>query len=76
MKILQALLKFVLPNKALNAIKADSQKWFFICPNCDYQIPYLDAGAIRYKAFNAKKRALGKCPQCRRWVMFRTIRME
>jgi DNA-directed RNA polymerase subunit RPC12/RpoP len=55
-------LKFILPARAFNAIRADTKKWLVECP-CGHKRDLWDAGGVRYKATGSPKE-IARCPAC------------
>ena len=55
-------LKFILPAKAFEAVKAGTKQWLAECP-CGHKRDVWDSGGVRYKAAG-EPRWLGYCPAC------------
>lgn len=55
-------LRFILPTRAFEAVKAGTKEWLMECP-CGYKQDFWDAGGVRYKAVG-EPRQLYKCTKC------------
>lgn len=64
-------LKFILPGRAFEAVRAGTKKWLMECP-CGHKRDVWDAGGVRYKAVG-EPRQLSLCPVCgkNRWHKIR-----
>lgn len=60
-------LKFILPEKWFNAIRADTKKWLMEC-RCVHKRDVWDSGGIRYKA-SGERSELARCPACGKMTM-------
>jgi hypothetical protein len=56
-------LKFILPARAFEAVKAGTKKWLIEC-KCGHLRDLWDEGGVRYKASGEPRQYL-KCPKCR-----------
>ena len=56
------LLKFILPARAFEAVKAGTKEWLAEC-SCGHKQDVWDSGDVRYKA-TGEPRRLGYCPAC------------
>jgi len=56
-------LKFILPAKAFEAVKAGTKEWLIECRSSGYKRDIWDEGGTRYKA-KGEPVSLGKCSKC------------
>lgn len=56
-------LKFILPEKWFEAVKAGTKQWLIECRSCGHKRDIWDEGGIRYKAAGEPV-SLGVCPIC------------
>jgi len=57
-------LKFILPARAFEAIKAGTKLWLIEC-KCGLKRDFWDLGGVRYKAIGEPRQLLA-CPRCRK----------
>ena len=74
-KIIQKILKFILPKNYFFKIEEESKKWFITC-GCGYEQSVWEAGGLRAYATCNNKPALGYCPMCRKLKIMRLIKKE
>jgi len=55
-------LKFILPARTFNAVRAGTKMWLLECP-CGHKRDLWDAGGVRYKATGSPKE-IARCPAC------------
>ncbi len=55
-------LRFILPERAFEAVKAGTKQWLMACP-CGHKRDVWDAGGVRYKAVG-EPRQYNHCPAC------------
>ena len=73
-------LRFILPERAFEAVKAGTKEWLIECP-CGHKQDFWDAGGVRYKAAGEPRQLLA-CPVCARlrWHKIRkkteTVKVE
>jgi len=58
-------LTFVLPPRALAAVRAGTREWLMECRSCGHKRDLWDEGGVRYKAAGEPRR-LYTCPRCGR----------
>jgi len=63
-------LKFILPAKAFNAVRAGTKLWLIECP-CGHKRDLWDLGGVRYKAAGKPRRPC-VCPECWRLTWHKT----
>lgn len=57
-------LKWILPARAFEAVRAGTKEWLAECA-CGHRRDVWDSGGVRYKAAG-EPRQVGYCPSCRR----------
>ena len=57
-------LRFILPTRAFNTVRAGTKLWLIECP-CGHKRDLWDLGGVRYKAAG-EPRQLVRCPECDR----------
>ena len=64
-------LRFILPARAFNAVRAGTKLWLIECP-CGHKRDFWDLGGVRYKAVGEPRQFVG-CPECgkNRWHKIR-----
>ena len=67
-------LKFILPAKAFDAVRAGSKQWIAECP-CGHKQDFWETGGIRYGAKSVSCAKLVHCPACGKRTMH-TIRKK
>ena len=68
MAAMQRFLRFILPARALEAVRQGTKLWLAECP-CGYKRDLWDSGGVRYKAAG-NPLSLSYCPECDRNRMF------
>lgn len=66
MKFMQKLVTTLLPKAWAADLKAESERWWCICPTCGSSRSIWEVGGIRYKAVSTGKQSLIWCTQCQR----------
>lgn len=71
MSISQRILRFILPRRAFEAVRAGTKLWLAECPD-GHRRDVWDLGGVRYKAAG-EPRTLAFCPDCgrNRWLRIR-----
>lgn len=63
-------LKFILPSRAFDAVRAGTKLWLMECP-CGHKLDVWDIGGVRYKAAGEPRRLL-RCPACDKLTWHKT----